>query len=103
MITWLKEKLSMKLVRKFSITSIISSAGRNKSQTILTFGQEALQQLLDEGDVVKSKLDKFRQFESVKSTQTVDLEFTFESNRLEGNTLIARNGTCYQSRRNYCW
>jgi hypothetical protein len=32
----------------------------------------------------------------VKFTQTVDLEFTFESNRLEGNTLIARNGTCYQ-------
>jgi hypothetical protein len=37
--------------------------------------------------MIKVKLDRFRQFESNEVIQTVDLEFTFESNRLEGNTL----------------
>jgi hypothetical protein len=49
-----------------------------------------LQQLLDEIDAIKVKLDRFRQFESNEVIQTVDLEFTFESNRLEGNTLTCR-------------
>jgi Fic family protein len=37
----------------------------------------------------KSKTRQVRQFESNEVIQT-DLEFTFESNRLEGNTLTCR-------------
>jgi Fic family protein len=90
MITWLKEKIIYEIGEENLALQALSQAQeeikslRNNS---LHSVSKALQQLLDEVDVVKSKLDKFRQFESNKVTQTVDLEFTFESNRLEGNTL----------------
>jgi Fic family protein len=36
---------------------------------------------------LKTKLDKFRQFESNIIIKAIDLEYAFESNRIEGNTL----------------
>jgi Fic family protein len=46
--------------------------------------------ILNEIDVLKSKLDKFRQFDSYRIVQALELEYTFESNRIEGNTLTLR-------------
>lgn len=49
-----------------------------------------LNTILTEIDVLKSKLDKFREFDSFRIAQALELEYTFESNRIEGNTLTLR-------------
>ena len=46
--------------------------------------------MLDEIDILKSKLDQFRLFDSYRIAQALELEYTFESNRIEGNTLTLR-------------
>lgn len=41
-------------------------------------------------DELKSQLDTFRRFDSYRIAQALELEYTFESNRIEGNTLTLR-------------
>jgi fido (protein-threonine AMPylation protein)/predicted transcriptional regulator len=45
---------------------------------------------LKEIDVLKKQLNKFRKFDSYRIAQALELEYTFESNRIEGNTLTLR-------------
>ena len=47
-------------------------------------------EILEEIDELKTKLDKFRQFDSYRIVQALELEYTFESNRIEGNTMTLR-------------
>jgi len=49
-----------------------------------------LQAILKEIDDIKKELDNFRQFDSFRIAQALELEYTFESNRIEGNTLTLR-------------
>jgi len=49
-----------------------------------------LQNILKQTDLLKKELDKFRQFDSFRIAQALELEYTFESNRIEGNTLTLR-------------
>lgn len=49
-----------------------------------------LQNILKQIDLLKKELDKFRQFDSFRIAQALELEYTFESNRIEGNTLTLR-------------
>ena len=49
-----------------------------------------LQAILDDIDVLKKELDNFRQFDSFRIAQALELEYTFESNKIEGNTLTLR-------------
>jgi Fic family protein/DNA-binding XRE family transcriptional regulator len=46
--------------------------------------------LLKEIDVEKSKLIKLRYLDSYRIAQALELEYTFESNRIEGNTLTLK-------------
>jgi hypothetical protein len=39
--------------------------------------------ILDEIDILKTQLDGFHQFDSYRITQALELEYTFESNRIE--------------------
>lgn len=93
MIAWLKEKIlyeigtddlalkAMLLAEeeiKYNISFVRKSLSKN------------LQTLLNEIDELKSKLDQFRQFDSFRIKQALELEYTFESNRIEGNTLTLR-------------
>ncbi|MEN9521855.1 MAG: hypothetical protein RL065_232 [Bacteroidota bacterium] len=41
-------------------------------------------------DSAKKQLNKFRKFDSYRIAQALELEYTFESNRIEGNTLTLR-------------
>jgi Fic family protein/DNA-binding XRE family transcriptional regulator len=90
MITWLKEKILYEIGDENLALQALSQAQeeiqklRNNSINSVS---KALQQLLDEIDAIKVKLDRFRQFESRNVIHRVELEFIFESNRLEGNTL----------------
>ena len=90
MITWLKEKIIHELGdEKLALEALIEAQEEIKKlrNNSLNSISKPLQKLLDEIDLLKAKLDTFRQFESNKVIQLLDLEFTFENNRLEGNTL----------------
>jgi Fic family protein/DNA-binding XRE family transcriptional regulator len=92
MIAWLKEKilyeigdddLAMKAMNLVREERAIYNKISPKLSTSLTT-------LLNEIDVLKSKLEKFRKFDSFRIAQALELEYTFESNRIEGNTLTLR-------------
>ena len=93
MVAWLKEKilyeighdefaLKALLVAEQEIRYLSKPANKKLSTT--------LQKILDEIDVLKTKLDSFRQFDSFRIAQALELEYTFESNRIEGNTMTLR-------------
>lgn len=93
MIAWLKERIlyeigtdelalkAMMLAEeqiKYNVSFVRKSISRN------------LQNILNEIDALKTKLNQFRQFDSFRIAQALELEYTFESNRIEGNTLTLR-------------
>ena len=93
MIAWLKEKIlyeignddfalkAMNLVREETERSYgITKRQFSKNLTIL----------LAEIDSLKDKLDTFRKLDSYRIAQALELEYTFESNRIEGNTMTLR-------------
>ena len=51
---------------------------------------KALQQLLEHIDAVKARLDGLRREQCAGLLHALDIEYTFESNRIEGNTLTLR-------------
>lgn len=93
MIAWLKEKIiyeigqdefalkAMNMVRE-EIENSYVAAKKTISKNLLS--------LLNEIDALKAKLDQFRQFDSYRIAQALELEYTFESNRIEGNTMTLR-------------
>jgi len=90
MVAWLKEKILYEIGQdEFAIKAmnLVLEEVENSSTTIKKTLSKNLQSILDEIDVLKSKLDQFRNFDNSKSEQTLELEYTFESNRIEGNTL----------------
>lgn len=93
MVAWLKEKIlyeignddfalkAMNLVREETESSYgIAKRQFSKNLTIL----------LAEIDSLKDKLDTFRKLDSYRIAQALELEYTFESNRIEGNTMTLR-------------
>ena len=93
MVAWPKEKilyeighdefaLKALLVAEQEIRYLSKPANKKLSTT--------LQKILDEIDVLKTKLDSFRKFDSFRIAQALELEYTFESNRIEGNTMTLR-------------
>ncbi len=46
--------------------------------------------LLKEIDKLRKKLNSFRKYDSYRVAQALELEYTYESNRIEGNTLTLR-------------
>lgn len=93
MVTWLKERIlyeigdddlalkAMSLAEeqiKYNVSFVRKSISKN------------LLNLLNEIDDLKKKLDTFREFDSFRIAQALELEYTFESNRIEGNTLTLR-------------
>lgn len=51
---------------------------------------ERLQILLDDLDALKQRLDALRTDKNFRIDQALEMEYTFESNRIEGNTLTLR-------------
>lgn len=93
MVAWLKEKIlyeigqdeftlkAMNMVRE-EIENNYVAAKKSISKKLST--------ILTEIDALKAKLNQFRQFDSYRIAQALELEYTFESNRIEGNTLTLR-------------
>lgn len=93
MVAWLKEKIlyeigqdefalkAMNMVREDIENSYVGS------KKLLS---KNLSVILEEIDFLKTKLDQFRHFDSYRIAQALELEYTFESNRIEGNTMTLR-------------
>jgi Fic family protein len=52
--------------------------------------QKSLSKTLDKIDVLHNSLQQLRAFDSYRIAQALELEYTFESNRIEGNTLTLK-------------
>ena len=66
--------------------------GLNVSDILVSYMNSRM--LQDERDMIidllKKELDNYRQFDRFRITQDLELEYTFESNKIEGNTLTLR-------------
>lgn len=93
MVAWLKEKILYEIGQdEFALKAMdmVREEIQNSYNTIKKSLSKTLTTILDEIDILKSKLDQFRQFDSYRIAQALELEYTFESNRIEGNTLTLR-------------
>lgn len=90
MVSWLKEKILNEIGQEeFALKALKLVEDEIKHLKIAVANKISvkLQKLLDEIDSLKTKLDKFSQLNSFNSNQDVELAYTFETNRIEGNTL----------------
>ena len=93
MIAWLKEKILYEIGDdEFALKALMVAEQEikyNKTVSKLKISK-TLENLLKEIDLLKAKLDSYRQYDSFRITQALELEYTFESNRIEGNTMTLR-------------
>ncbi|MDQ6469626.1 Fic family protein [Flavobacterium sp. LHD-80] len=93
MIAWLKEKILYEIGDDDLALKALKVAEDeikyNKTISNLKLST-SLEKILKEIDLLKEKLDSYRQFDSFKIKQALELEYTFESNRIEGNTMTLR-------------
>lgn len=90
---WLKEKILNELKYEpyaQQALSLLQEEMGSYNEQIVTSISESLQEKLNRIDVLKAELDKLRQYDSYRIAQALELEYTFESNRIEGNTLTLR-------------
>lgn len=93
MIAWLKEKILYEIGSddlSMRAMAMVREEIENNYAVQKSSISKSLQTVLDEIDVLKNKLNKFRAFDSFRITQALELEYIFESNRIEGNTLTLR-------------
>ena len=93
MISWLKERIlyeigddNLTLKAMEMVKEIIEKNTIYQKSTI----SNNLKKILDEIDLLKDTLNKFRALDHFKIAQALELEYIFESNRIEGNTLTHR-------------
>lgn len=93
MIAWLKEKILYEIGDDELALKALKVAEDeikyNKTISNLKIST-SLEKILKEIDILKDKLDSYKQFDSYKIKQALELEYTFESNRIEGNTMTLR-------------
>ncbi|WP_343697708.1 Fic family protein [Flavobacterium sp.] len=93
MIAWLKEKILYEIGDDDLALKALKVAEDeikyNKTVSNLKLST-SLEKILKEIDLLKEKLDSYRQFDSFKIKQALELEYTFESNKIEGNTMTLR-------------
>jgi Fic family protein len=93
LVAWLKEKILYEIGDEdFALEALMAAEEELKYKSIplkITLPKE-LKALIKELDLAKKKLDKQRKFDSYRIAQALELEYTFESNRIEGNTLTLK-------------
>lgn len=93
MVYWLKEKIIHEIGQEeFAPKAILLAEEgiRCQNKVVKQKISTILQKIVDEIDILKSKLDSFHEFRSYRITQALELKHTFESNRIEGNTMTLR-------------
>lgn len=93
MIIWLKEKLLRELrAYTFADEAILMVQEELAEYKRLSdyHYSDRLEAVLNEIDQLKARLDEMRHKDNFRIAQALELEYTFESNRIEGNTLTLR-------------
>ena len=87
---WLKERLLSEdldyHVLSRAIQLVEEEQQHYSKQNFITYAQTDLDELTG----LKNELDDLRQFDSYRVAQALEIEYTYESNRIEGNTLTLR-------------
>lgn len=86
--------LSQQLVKQYGTSDFFIDA-LHAAEVVVKYNQQAvtestpksLTEVLQKIDVIKVKLDKLRKLDSFKIAEALELEYTFNSNQIEGNTL----------------
>jgi len=92
-VAWLKEKFLYEIedsLLGLEALKLAEEELRYKISTIKKSVSKSLQSILEEIDRLQLELNSLRSLDSYKVAQALDLEYTFESNRIEGNTLTLR-------------
>ncbi|MEY4012610.1 MAG: hypothetical protein RIT22_1734 [Bacteroidota bacterium] len=93
MVAWLKEKILYEIGHdEFALKAlqVAEEEIRYVAKSTTNSLSKTLESILAQIDILKAKLDTFRQFDSYRISQALELEYTFESNRIEGNTMTLR-------------
>ena len=93
MVLWLKERILYEIGDDnlaLRAMTMVSEAIENSYISQKCIISTNLKTILDEIDALKAALNKFRELDSFRIAQALELEYTFESNRIEGNTLTLR-------------
>jgi len=89
-ISWLKEKIIHEIGNdEFALKALRAAEEeiRLNSSSKVKKVSTVLQQLLDEIDSFKAKLNLSKQIENNSFTEALEIEYTYNTNSLEGNTL----------------
>jgi Fic family protein/DNA-binding XRE family transcriptional regulator len=93
MIAWLKEKIYAEIGDDQLVFKAILQVQEEMSY-YASFKRAPLstklEQILKEIDGLKKELIQFRKYDSFRISQALELEYTFESNKIEGNTLTLK-------------
>ena len=93
MVAWLKEKILYEIGSDdltMRAMDMVREEIENSYSVQKTTISNNLQAILDEIDLLKTRLNKYREFDSYRISQALEIEYIFESNRIEGNTLTLR-------------
>lgn len=93
LVAWLKEKILYEIGQDMYALKALQLAEEevkyNLEHKKKAISQE-LETLLITIDNLKKKLDSFRKLDSYRIAEALELEYTFQSNRIEGNTLTLK-------------
>lgn len=92
-VPWLSEKINYLIQNEeFGLEAMMVSEKEFTyiTKPILKAQNEAIKLDLIDIDILKKKLNNFRHLDSYRIAQALELEYTFESNRIEGNTLTLK-------------
>jgi Fic family protein/DNA-binding XRE family transcriptional regulator len=93
-IQWLKEKILYELKDDDLALEVLQVAEQELKDKLHEQKKievpHSLSEIIQTIDELQKKLQSLRQFDSYRIAQTLELEYTFESNRIEGNTLTLR-------------
>lgn len=87
---WLKEKLLHELSDYSIVARALELVKEEQHSYTSRKNEHSYYEDLKVIDELKLKLDSLREFDSYRIAQALELEYTFESNRIEGNTLTLK-------------
>lgn len=94
LVAWLKEKVLYEIGDDTDLAMRVLVAAEDEVKHNAVAKVEPLakatQSMLADIDKLKKELNKYRKFDSFRIAQALELEYTFESNRIEGNTLTLK-------------
>ncbi len=94
LVQWLKEKIIYEIGDdELALQAMMAAEAEIKMKVLGTAKlktPKAVKTIIKEIDDCKKKLNKLRSYDSYRIAQALELEYTFESNRIEGNTLTLK-------------